>query len=124
MVDAGVIWANWFRDPHVLRTRQQLLERRFGVEWEWLSAPELRERIRSPRYHEGLFERDALHLHPLNYAIGLAGAAVRQGVSIHEHSGVRRLRRAGGQWRGPTATGEVRAEQVVRACGGYLAGLE
>jgi hypothetical protein len=25
MVDQGVIWANWFRDPAVLRKRQQLL---------------------------------------------------------------------------------------------------
>ena len=24
-VDAGVLWANWFRDPQVLRERQQLL---------------------------------------------------------------------------------------------------
>ncbi|MBP1475753.1 FAD-binding oxidoreductase [Frateuria sp. MAH-13] len=123
-VDAGVIWANWFRDPGVLRGRQQLLAERYGVDWEWLSEPQLRELVRSPRYHDGLFERDALHLHPLNYAIGLAGAAAGQGVRIHEHSGVRRLQRDGDRWCVQTASGEVWAEQVVLACGGYLAGLE
>ena len=123
-VDAGVIWANWFRDPGVLRTRQQLLAERYGVEWEWLPEASLRELVHSPRYHDGLFERDALHLHPLNYAIGLAGAAAAQGVDIHEHSGVRRLLREGDRWRVQTASGEVLAEQVVLACGGYLAGLE
>lgn len=122
-VDEGVIWANWFRDPRVLRQRQQLLAERYDVHWEWLARDALRERIRSERYSEGLFERDALHLHPLNYAIGLAAAAVGQGVRIHEHSGVRRLRRDGLRWRIETARGELHADQVVLACGGYLAGL-
>jgi gamma-glutamylputrescine oxidase len=123
-VDEGVIWANWFRDPGVLRARQQLLAGHYGVDWEWLPEAELRERIHSTRYHDGLFERDALHLHPLNYAIGLAAAAAGQGVRIHESSGVRHLQRVGDRWRVRTASGEVLAEQVVLACGGYLAGLE
>ena len=123
IVDEGVIWANWFRDPDVLRQRQQLLAEHYGVQWEWLPQDELRERIRSTRYHDGLFERDALHLHPLNYAIGLAAAAAGQGVRIHEHSGVRSLQRDGLRWRIQTAQGELFADQVVLACGGYLAGL-
>jgi gamma-glutamylputrescine oxidase len=123
-VDEGVIWANWFRDPAVLRQRQQLLAGHYGVQWEWLPQAALRERIHSKRYHDGLFERDALHLHPLNYAIGLAGAAAGQGVRIHEKSGVRQLRREGLRWRISTAQGELLADQVVLACGGYLAGLE
>lgn len=122
-VDEGVIWANWFRDPAVLRQRQQLLAGSYGVQWQWLPEAELRERIRSERYHDGLYERDALHLHPLNYAIGLAATAAGQGVRIHEHSGVRSLAREGLQWRVRTAQGELLADQVVLACGGYLAGL-
>ncbi len=66
-VDEGVIWANWFRDPAVLRRRQQLLAEHYDVNWQWLPEAELRARIRSERYHDGLYERDALHLHPLNY---------------------------------------------------------
>ena len=123
MVDEGVIWANWFRDPDVLRRRQQLLADHYGVTWSWMPQAELRERIHSERYFDGLYERDALHLHPLNYAIGLAQAASAQGVAIHEHSGVRRLERAGLRWRVATAEGEWIADHVVLACGGYLAGL-
>ena len=122
-VDEGVIWANWFRDPAVLRQRQELLARQYGVDWQWLPESELRERVRSERYHDGLYERDALHLHPLNYAIGLAAAATGQGVRVHEHSKVRSLAREGLQWRLRTAQGELLADQVVLACGGYLAGL-
>lgn len=123
-VDEGVIWANWFRDPHVLRQRQQLLADHYGVQWEWVAQAELRDLIHSERYFDGLFERDALHLHPLNYAIGLAAAAATQGVRIHEQSGVRRLRRDGLRWRIETAHGSLHADQVVLACGGYLAGLQ
>lgn len=123
-VDEGVIWANWFRDPAVLRMRQQRLAEHYGVRWEWLAQAELRECVRSTRYHDGLYERDALHLHPLNYAIGLAAAAQAQGVRLHEHSGVTRLSREGSRWRVRTTQGELLAEQVVLACGGYLAGLQ
>ncbi|TPG04690.1 FAD-binding oxidoreductase [Rhodanobacter glycinis] len=124
VVDEGVIWANWFRDPAVLRQRQQLLAEHYGVQWQWLPKAELRERVRSERYHDGLYERDALHLHPLNYAIGLAAAAVGHGVRIHENSGVRSLTRDGLQWRVRTTQGDLLVDQVVLACGGYLAGLQ
>ena len=122
-VDQGVIWANWFRDPEVLRKRQRLLADHYGVHWDWLPQEELRELVRSERYTDGLYERNALHLHPLNYAIGLAAVAAEQGVRIHENSDVWRLRRENSHWLISTPHGEVQAEHVVLACGGYLAGL-
>lgn len=121
--DAGVIWANWFRDQDVLRQRQRLLEQHYGEHWEWLPRDELRRRIRTTRYHDGLFERHAFHFHPLKYAKGIADAASRQGVTIHEHSPARGLQREGAQWRVQTPQGEVLADNVVLACGGYLARL-
>lgn len=123
VVDEGVVWANWFRDPEVLRRRQQLLAEHYDVQWDWLPRDELRERVRSDRYFDGLYERNALHLHPLNYAVGLANAAAGQGVRIHEESAVWQLKREGARWLLGTPQGELRAEQVVLACGGYLAGL-
>nr|WP_199048308.1 FAD-binding oxidoreductase [Dyella sp. ASV24] len=124
LVNEGVIWANWFRDPAVLRQRQELLEKHYGIAWEWLPQNELRARVHTTRYYDGLYERDALHLHPLNLAIGLAGAAAAQGVSVHENTDVWQLRREGTRWRIETAQGSVHADQVVLACGGYLAGLK
>jgi gamma-glutamylputrescine oxidase len=122
--DSGVIWANWFRDQDVLRQRQNLLEQHYGEHWEWLSRDELRRRIRTTRYHDGLFERHAFHFHPLKYARGVADAASRQGVGIYEHSPARGLRREGTQLRVQTPNGDVLAENVVLACGGYLARLQ
>lgn len=122
-VDAGVIWANWFRDPDVLRDRQRLLAERFDAHWEWMPRSQLRELVHSHRYHDGLFEPQAFHFHPLKYARGLAAAALAQGVSIHEQTPAIKLDRQGAAWHVRTPDGVVEAEQVVLACGGYLAGL-
>ncbi|MEO8670113.1 MAG: FAD-binding oxidoreductase [Tahibacter sp.] len=123
-VDEGVIWANWFRDPEVLRRRQRFLAENFGVQWDWLPRESLRELLHSARYGDALCERNALHLHPLNYAIGIAQAAVTQGVSIHERSPATRITRHGEGWRIQTDNGVLDSEHVVLACGGYLAGLD
>lgn len=123
-VDAGVIWANWFRDPAMLRERQQRLAQRFGVDWQWLPQAQLRERIRSSRYHDGLFEPGAFHFHPLKYACGIADAAVARGVTLHEHTPAIALERRNGGWRVRTPEGTVDAKSVVLACGGYLAHLD
>jgi gamma-glutamylputrescine oxidase len=124
VVDEGVIWANWFRDSAILHRRQQLLANHYGVQWEALSPTQLRQLVDSTRSHGGLYEPDALHLHPLNYATGLARAAASRGVGVHENSGVLQMRREGARWRVDTAHGSVLADQLVLACGGYLAGLE
>ncbi|WP_146909527.1 NAD(P)/FAD-dependent oxidoreductase [Arenimonas daejeonensis] len=121
--DAGVLWANWFRDPAPLRARQRLLAEYFGVQWDWVPAAELAEQVRTRRYGDGLYERNALHFNPLDYARGLATLAHGHGVGIHEHSPAIALQRDGHGWRVRTPGGDVAARQVVLACGGYLAGL-
>jgi len=122
--DGGVIWANWFRDQDILRHRQNLLDQHYGEHWEWLPKDDLRRRVRTARYYDGLFERRAFHFHPLKYARGIADIAARRGVVVHEHSPARGLTRDGARWRVQTPDGEVMADDVVLACGGYLAGLQ
>lgn len=122
-VDEGVIWANWFRDERVLRERAELLHARYGVEWEWIAPARMRELVASERYGAGVWERNALHVHPLNMALGFARAASGQGVRIHERTPANRLERDGTGWHVTAPGGSVRAEHVVLACGGYLAGL-
>lgn len=121
--DAGVIWANWFRDPAVLRRRQALLAEHFSTHWEWLPRERLREKVLTARYSDALYECNALHFHPLKYALALATLAEQGGARLYESSPAIALQRDGAGWRLRTAEGEVRAAQVVLACGGYLAGL-
>lgn len=123
IVEAGVLWANWFQDPAMLHARQALLREHYGVEWEWVPRDRLRKLLHTTRYGDGLFEPGAFHFHPLKYASGLADLAVAGGVAVHEHSPATGLERAGTGWRVSTSSGEVLADQVVLACGGYLAGL-
>lgn len=88
-----------------------------------LSRQEQREIVDSPAYHGGVLDSGAAHLHPLNYALGLARAAVAAGVRIHEQSLV-----TGYSGAGPivvrTGQGEVRAAHLVLGCNGYLGALE
>ncbi|MBL8263856.1 MAG: FAD-binding oxidoreductase [Xanthomonadaceae bacterium] len=123
LVDEGVIWANWFRDPAGLRARQRLLAEHFGVEWHWIERARMRELLDTDRYAEGLFEPNAFHFHPLKYGQGIARTAMEQGVRIHEDSPATGLSREGSRWRVCTPDGEILARHVVLACGGYLAGL-
>lgn len=121
--DAGVLWANWFRDPEVLRARQRLLSEHFGVEWKWVPRDTLRAQLHTARYTDALFEPRAFHFHPLKYLQGIARTAAGLGVRVHEQSPATALHRDGNGWRVDTPSGGVRARRVVLACGGYLAGL-
>lgn len=121
--EAGVLWANWFDDPAVLRARQQLLAEAFGAHWDWVPRDALRHELHTTRYGDALFEPRAFHFHPLKYLQGLARAASSLGVAIHEDAPATGLDRDGRGWRVSTPGGDVRARRVVLACGGYLAGL-
>jgi gamma-glutamylputrescine oxidase len=118
-----VVLANWFRDPAPLQARQRLLREQFGVDWQWLDAAALGGKVRSSRYSAGLFEPEAAAINPLKYARGLAAAARAHHVSVHESSPVTALSRRGAGWCLRSAEGEIEAEHVVLACGGYLAKL-
>ncbi len=122
-VEAGVLWANWFRDPQVLRARQALLASHFDVDWQWLPQSQLRGLLQTERYADALFEPCAFHFHPLKYIHGIAAAIEAHGVAIHERSPAMAMERHGSGWLVRTPTCIIAAEHVVLACGGYLAGL-
>lgn len=61
----------------------------FGYrETELRSEQAVRDLVRSPRYIGGLYDRGSGHLHPLNYALGLARAAESAGAQLFEGSPV------------------------------------
>ncbi|MCB1856321.1 MAG: FAD-binding oxidoreductase, partial [Halieaceae bacterium] len=65
----------------------------------------------------------ARHLHPLNFALGLARAALDAGAQLHESSRVLSYRE-GDKVLVKTARGEVEADYLVLGCNGYLDKLE
>ncbi len=74
-------------------------------------------------YKGGLFDEAGLHLHPLNYALGLARAAETAGAIIFHGSRVTRVE-AGATCIVHTNQGSVTAGFVVYACNGYLEDLD
>jgi len=81
------------------------------------------EQLGTRKFYAGYIDHAAAHLHPLNYALGLAQACLGKGVRIYEASRVERYL-AGNPSRIRTASGEVHASYVVFACNGYLGKLE
>jgi gamma-glutamylputrescine oxidase len=74
-------------------------------------------------YHGGLFDTNGGHFHPLNYALGLADAALAAGVRIFERSAVSAIEH-GSPVIATTAQGRVLARHGVLACDTRIGGLD
>lgn len=89
----------------------------------FVGQPELSGMLGSPLYPGASLDAQAMHLHPLNYALGLARACTEAGVRIFEQSAV-----TGYGGTAPvmvrTTGGAVHARSVVLACNAYLDRLE
>ena len=83
---------------------------------------EMNDMLGTEIYHGGTFDDGAGHLHPLNYALGLARAAQQAGARLFEASRVTGYR-SGRPTVVRTSGGEVRARYLLLACNGYLGGL-
>lgn len=94
-----------------------------GYETQWWTANDLRQELPSERYLGGLFDPESGHLHPLNYTLGVADAALAAGVQIYEGSRVKRINR-GRKVTLHTENGVLRADTLVLAGNAYLHGLE
>jgi len=87
-----------------------------GEDVELLNAAQTRALVDSPTYLGGLLDRHGVAMvNPARLAWGLADALEGAGGRIHEATRVLRLRSAGDRVALTTATGTVRARQVVLA---------
>ena len=89
-----------------------------GVEDEAvpLSAAELAERCRSPRFRRGVLFRDGATVQPARLVRALRRTALEVGVRIHEHSPVLTVRPG----LVDTAAGRVQAPEIVLATNAWL----
>ncbi|QIL89147.1 FAD-dependent oxidoreductase [Microbulbifer sp. SH-1] len=107
-----------------LKEEVELLNERYGYDKvRYADRSEVRSLVGSERFYSGQVDSGSLHLHPLNYALGLAAAAKKAGVRFFEHSRVTSYR-GGNPCVVNTARGSVRARNVILACNGYLGELE
>lgn len=123
-IDCALKWgylhaANKPSSMEELRHYQESLASYGYEDTKLLDRLALAERLKSPVYHGALWEGGAGHFHTLNYALGLAAAALEAGVAIYEDSPVERIA-TGPQPAAYTADGVVRAKHMVLAGNAYL----
>jgi gamma-glutamylputrescine oxidase len=88
-----------------------------------VAAEEMRQLVATDDYVGGYLDMRGGHLHPLNFALGIARAAQGSGALLHERSEATGLARRGSGWQVSTRSGTVSAQRVVLAGNGYLRGL-
>jgi len=104
-----------FREDPKLTAQAALLRDEFGAQVEAWPTEQVRDVLKSPLYQNAIHYPQAFHVHPMNYAIGLAAAAERAGVRIFEHTPALSLDPAGIRKRIGTPSARVRAAQIVLA---------
>jgi len=94
-------------------------QRDFSRDVRLLTRDQVRERLVSDLYFQGIEDPSSFHFHPLNYARALARECVRLGVRIHEDSAVEQATLDGAVKHLKTGQGQIDASTVVLATGGY-----
>ncbi len=127
-IQCDAVETGWIRAAHTLRARAALHHtarqwQRRGADVAPLDAGEIAALIGTDAYCGGLIDRRGGNLHPLNYALGLAGAAQRAGAVLHGHSRALHLENTGDGYRITTAKGSLRADRVLLCTNGYTDGL-
>lgn len=111
-------------DPAWMREEAETLTRAMNyTQARVLSAEEAKAAVDAPGFHGAYLDEGGGHLHPLNYALGLAEAARAAGVQLFENSRATRLESENGVV-AHTEHGVVRARYGVLACDALLGDLE
>ncbi len=107
-----------------LREEAEHLTKVYGYDKiSYIPSSELGELTSGQGFHGGILDEGSRHLHPLNYALGLAKAADQLGAQLHEGSRVLSYQE-GQQVTVNTDAGTVKAKYLVLGCNGYLEKLE
>ena len=109
------------------RERDTLRRLGWGKDLRAVERADVPRYVASEAYHGGMFDPEGGHLHPLNYALGLAGAALAAGVRIFEDSRATAMDHGGpafGPVRVTTPGGTVTASMGVLACDTDAGALE
>ncbi|MEM7753559.1 MAG: FAD-binding oxidoreductase [Pseudomonadota bacterium] len=113
----GVLEGHWTNaGAEDIRDYGLWLQDHYDYPSEYLHREAFQQVCCSPVYAGGLLDRDAGHLHPLRYVLGLARAAEAAGARIYERTEATALTDSTVQ----TPKGRITARQIVVAGNGYL----
>ena len=112
------------RHMQELEEWQESLEKDYGYSslslWD---QPQVQQQMASERYLGGLFDANSGHIHPLNYTLGLARAALDAGVVIYTGSAVTAVKRQSKANVCVTENGQITAQQVLFCGNAYMGNL-
>jgi len=115
-VDAVPGWLHVSKTDNADEIRREVERLRWiGAYVEAWPSARVREVLPNPRYFNALHFPGAIHIHPLNYALGLAADAERYGARIFEETPVVAIDPGGVRKRIETQGARVRAGHVVLA---------
>jgi glycine/D-amino acid oxidase-like deaminating enzyme len=98
----------------------EIMSGRLGYETHLVPKSEIHSEVDSDRFHGAMTDAKSAGLHVGKFTKGLAEAAARIGVTIHEKAPVEQVRRLGGtKHEVVTPRGTVQADQVLVATAGY-----
>ncbi|HWF94329.1 MAG TPA: FAD-dependent oxidoreductase [Xanthobacteraceae bacterium] len=101
----------------------ELIGQDFGAEVEGWATDRVRDALKSNHYFNAIHFPRAFHLHPLNYALGLAALAEAAGAHIFEHTPAMTIDPTGVRKRIETPNGKLRAAHVVLAGNVHIGAL-
>src|SRR5882757_6776817 len=93
----------------------QLLGQDIGAVVEGWPTERVREVLKSNHYFHAIHYPNAFHIHPLNYALGLAAAAEQAGARIFEGTAALSIDADGVRKRITTPSGRLRCSHIVLA---------
>jgi gamma-glutamylputrescine oxidase len=114
-----------YKKSHVEEYQQETekLQSEYGFEHvRFVDENEIKSLLGTDKYYGGQLDSYSGHLHPLNFAIGLADAAHNAGAQIFEGSRVTGYQ-PGKEVVVTTEHGQVKAKKLILGCNGYLGKL-
>ncbi|MFK5977721.1 MAG: FAD-binding oxidoreductase [Rhizobiaceae bacterium] len=96
------------------------MQRDYGSDTlEYLTPDAMCEKLGATNYSGGSLDKASFHLHPLNFARGIARVAIKAGVTIFEQSEVLSAENCEIK----TASGSIKCNWTILACNGYIGNL-
>jgi len=120
---AGWLKASKIDNRDELLDDVQLYGEELGTEIEVWSTERVREVLKTNHYFHAVHLPRAFHIHPLNYALGLAELAEAAGARIFEDTPALSIDTEGVRKRIATPSARVRAAHIVLACSVHLGSL-
>ncbi len=114
-IKMGEGWQSCIRTSNAVekQTGVEKMSRSFGQELQFFDVAATHARVNSPRYFQSSYDPTAFHIHPLRYALMLAGKAETAGARLFEDSPAVAVAREGSGYRVRTTEGELRCKSVV-----------